>query len=324
VFDAGILGLDEKVGFELLADLDRSGELPQRIFGSHVANFNPGDPVATLRDLAANYASRHVSVGSMKIFVDGVPEAHTSAYLQPYADRPDTTGPLTLEPEHIRDLTVATDAAGFQCHFHALGDRAVRVALDAIEAARTRNGHTGIRHVVCHAHLVAPEDLPRFRQLDVIYQTSGQWIEVDPFHDVLTARLGERVNHQFPLRTASELGVAVTLGADFPASAYVSTFEPLVQIETAVTRRPVGTPDAVPLPPEAEALPLTTALHAMTITAAHQLGRESDLGSIRVGKQADLVVLEHDLFDIPAHRIHATKVLMTVRGGEMTHGRSAN
>lgn len=323
VFDAGIVHIDEEAGWRLLTELDHAGDLPQRIVASHIANDDPDNAVAVLQEAARTHRSRNVRIATLKIFVDGVTEGHTSAYLHPYDDQPGDTGPLALPAEVVRDLVVATDAAGFQCHLHALGDRAVRVSLDAIEAARHANGHSGIRHVVCHAHLVDPADLPRFQALDVVYQTSGQWIEMDPFHEVMEQRLGDRALRQFPLQSAIARGATVTLGADFPATAYVSTFQPLVQIETAVTRRPAGQPDAPPLPPVTEALTLPQALAAMTSRAAHQLHQENRTGSLTPGKDADLVVLGHDLFAMPSHEIAATPVLLTMRGGEITHAADA-
>ena len=204
------------------------------------------------------------------------------------------------------------------CHFHALGDRAVRVALDAVEAVRAK-GDSGVVHAICHAHLIDPADLPRFRELRVVYQTSGQWIAMDPFHEVMLSRLGDRALRQYPLRTAVDSGVVVTLGTDYPASAYVSTYRPLVQIESAVTRRLAGKTAGEPLPPIEEALPLPDAIRALTASAAYQIGLGDITGTLRPGMQADLVVLGRNLFEIPSHEIASTPVVLTMVGGETTH-----
>jgi predicted amidohydrolase YtcJ len=111
----------------------------------------------------------------------------------------------------------------------------------------------------------------------------------------------------------------VTLGADWPASAYVSTYRPLVLIESAVTRRLAGRPDAEPLPPIHEALPLPDAIRAMTASAAFQIGMGNETGMLRPGMQADLVVLGRNLFEIPPHEIAATPVVLTMVGGVATH-----
>jgi predicted amidohydrolase YtcJ len=193
------------------------------------------------------------------------------------------------------------------------------VALDAVEAARSANGDTGIVHAICHAHLVHPDDLPRFRDLGVVLQTSGQWIAMDPFHEVMVSRLGERALRQYPLRSAVDMGVVVTLGTDYPASAYVSTYRPLVQIESAVTRRLAGDTTSDPLPPVEEALTLPEAIRALTASSAYQMGMGDRTGTLRPGMAADLVVLGRNLFSIPPHEIAATPVVLTMVDGGVTH-----
>jgi predicted amidohydrolase YtcJ len=316
-FDAGVFVVEERAGWEVLLDLDRRGEIGQRIVAAKVANFDP-DPVADLRAVTAELRSADVRIDTLKVFVDGVPEAHTSAYLEPYTDRPDTAGPLAAPEEDIHRWVREADAAGFACHLHAIGDRAVRVALDAIGAARAR-GDSGLRHTICHGDLIDPADLPRFAELGVIYNTSGQWIARNPMHEVMLGRLGDRALRQYPVHTAVNLGVTVTLGADYPASAYVSTYRPLVLIESAVTRRLSGVTDGDPLPPADEALPVEAAVRAMTIDAARQLAIDDLTGSLEAGKDADLVVLGRNLFEIPPHEVASTPVLLTVRAGRITY-----
>jgi hypothetical protein len=317
-FDPGIFIFDERTGWEMLVELDEQGALGQRVAASKVANSDPEDAVEILRSAHTELRSPRVTVNTLKIFVDGVPEAHTSAYLDPYADRPETNGPLAADEKQIFRWVAEADAAGLSCHFHALGDRAVRVALDAVEAVRARSD-SGVVHAICHAHLIDPVDLPRFRRLGVVYQTSGQWVAMDPFHDVMLARLGERALRQYPLRTAVDSGVTVTLGTDYPASAYVSTYRPLVQIESVVTRRLSGVIEGDLLPPADERLPLPAAIRAMTASAAHQIGAGDRTGTLRPGSDADIVVLGRNLFEIPTHEIAATPVRLTIHAGRVTH-----
>ena len=317
-FDPGVFVFPEAEAWPMLCELDRRGLLKLRVVASKAALFDPEEAVNILADAERRHRSPKVRVNTLKIFVDGVTEAHTSAYLAPYDDRPETLGPLASTEEDMRRWIVEADAAGLMCHFHALGDRAVRVALDAVEAARAK-GDSGVVHAICHAHLVDPLDLPRFRELGVVYQTSGQWIAMDPFHEVMVSRLGDRALRQYPLRTAVDSGVTVTLGADYPASAYVSTYRPLVQIESAVTRRLAGVTDGDPLPPLDEALSLPEAIRAMTASSAYQLGLGDVTGSLRPGMAADMVVLGRNLFEIPTHEIAATPVVMTMCDGVVTH-----
>jgi predicted amidohydrolase YtcJ len=317
VFDAGIFLIDEQAGWEMLVAMDERGEIGQRVVAAKAALFDD-DPVAALAEANRAFRSANVRVDTLKIFVDGVPEAHTSAYLDPYDDRPATGGPLATPEADIRRWTDEADAAGFACHFHAIGDRAVRVALDAVESARDRRD-SGIRHTVCHCDLIDPDDLPRFARLGVVLNTSGQWIASSPVDEVMQRRLGERARRFYSLRSALAAGAIVTLGADYPASAYMSTLEPVVLIESAVTRRLSGVTDGEPLPPADEALTVTQAVRAMTTDAARQLAVDDRTGTVEEGKSADLVVLGRDIFEIPPHEIAATPVVLTIMGGRITH-----
>jgi hypothetical protein len=317
VFDAGVFVVDEWAAWKMLMDLDRRGEIGQRVVGAKAAIYGD-DPVAILREANRTFRSTNVTIDTLKVFVDGVPEAHTSAYLEPYDDRPDSSGPLAAPEEDIRRWALEADAAGFACHFHAIGDRAVRVALDAVAAVRAA-GDSGILHTICHGDLIDPADLPRFAQLGVVHNTSGQWIARTPVDGVMQRRLGERANRHYTLRSALDAGVTVTLGADYPASAYVSTYKPLVLIESAVTRRLAGVTDVEPLPPANEALSVEAAIRAMTIDAARQLRIDDVTGTLQTGKDADLVVLNQNLFQIPPHEIAATPITLTLRGGRVTH-----
>ncbi|NQV06248.1 amidohydrolase [bacterium] len=318
-YDPGIFVFDERAGWEMLCELDREGLLNLRVAASKAAIIDPVDAVEVLAAANREHRSPQVRVNTLKVFVDGVTEAHTSAYLEPYSDRPGTNGPLAASEEDIHRWADEADAAGFICHFHALGDQAVRVALDAVEAARAKRA-SGVTHAICHATLIDSIDLPRFRELDVVYQTSSQWIAMDPFHEVMLSRLGEdRAERQYPLRTAVESGIVVTLGSDYPASSYVSTYRPLVLIESAVTRRLAGVTDGDGLPPADEALSLPDAIRGMTASAAYQVGLGNSTGMLRPGMHADIVVLGRNLFDIPSHEIAATPVVMTMVGGRTTH-----
>ncbi len=318
VFDAGIFTIAERDGWAMLMDLDERGLLGQRVVGSKIANFDPDDAVRLLAAARDEFTSPNVRIDTLKIFVDGVPEAHTAAYLEPYIDRPDTRGPLAAPEEQIHRWAIEADAAGLSCHFHAIGDRAVRIALDAVEAARSRRD-SGVVHTICHGDLIDPADLPRFAELGVVWNTSGQWIASTPIDRVMELRLGERARRHYTLRSALDVATVVTLGADFPASSYVSTFEPLLLIESAVTRRLAGDVESEPFPPAGEAITVEEAIRAMTTSAAYQLGIDDRTGSLAVGKEADVVVLGRNLFEIPPHEIARTSVVLTVRGGRITH-----
>jgi predicted amidohydrolase YtcJ len=174
---------------------------------------------------------------------------------------------------------------------------------------------------MAHLQIVDPADLSRFAELGVIAQFSPNWAAVDPSLETIRSRIGEqRCSRMYLLRDMLERGAAVTFGTDWPAAGWFSTYKPLDAIETAVTRRTLGEPDAPALEPQDQCLDLAQALHANTLAAARQLRLDDLVGSLEAGKRADLVVLERNVFEIPSHRIAATGVDMTMMNGRFTHG----
>jgi predicted amidohydrolase YtcJ len=255
---------------------------------------------------------------SVKIMVDGVLETFTGALLEPYlpADggAADRTGILFVEPGRLRRVTELLDAAGFQVHFHAIGDRAVREALDAVEVARLANGPTDGRHHIAHIQLIHPADVGRFAQLDVVANAQPFWAAHDPQMDDMTIPfLGpERTAQQYPFKSLLRSGARLAMGSDWA----VSTANPLSEMEIAVNRvhgsaeltYPVFLPD--------ERLSLDEAVHAFTMGSAYVNHHDDETGSLTVGKLADLVVLDRDLFDRGAGEIGDARVVATFIEGE--------
>jgi hypothetical protein len=223
-----------------------------------------------------------------------------------------------FEPAELAALAGALDAAGFQLHFHAIGDRGVRLALDAVAAARRANGPRDARHHVAHLELVHPDDRPRFRELGVAATFQPLWAFADPYVTELTwPVLGpERSGGLYPIGSLARSGALLAAGSDWP----VSSLSPFAAMEVALTRRsPAGGP-APALVPE-EAVDLDTILAAYTIGGAWLQRREAFSGSIEVGKAADLVVLDRDLLAIPPEEISEAQVLLTLLGGEVVYRR---
>ena len=196
------------------------------------------------------------------------------------------------------------------------------MSLDAFEAAIKANPPRNRRHTLAHVILVDPADVARFGELGVIAQFSAQWTVPDQqWRDVTRARFGAaRSEALYSMNSILRHGGLASFGTDWPAAGYYSTFRPLDAIEVATTRRELDRPHGPPLPPIDEAITLDAALKASTMGPAYQLGMERDVGSIEVGKLADLVVLEKNLFEIPPDQIHKTKVAMTVMNGQVRHG----
>ncbi|MDQ3752703.1 MAG: amidohydrolase [Actinomycetota bacterium] len=254
--------------------------------------------IETLIEQRERFTQGRVRAGGVKIFQDGVAENFTAAMIDPYLDgsgRPTgNSGISMVEPAALNHYVGLLDASGFQVHFHAIGDRAVRESLDALEAAQSANGTRDARHHICHLQVVHPADIARFRTLGVVANCQPLWACEDPqMRDLTIPFLGpERSTRQYPFASLRRSGATLAFGSDWS----VSTPDPLLQIEVAVNRVPADDRAAEPFLPN-ECLDLPAALEAFTIGSAYVNRREGDSGSIETGKAADLVVLDRNLFD---------------------------
>ena len=222
-----------------------------------------------------------------------------------------------IEPETLKDVVTALDEAGFQVHFHAIGDAAVRQSLDAIEAARDTNGSRDLRHHVSHLQIIDPADIPRFGELDVVANFQPLWAYADDYVvDLTIPFIGyPRAAWMYPIRSVIDSGGKVAFGSDWS----VSTANPFPQIETALTRV-----DAIDHATEVmnplQRISLDRAIEAFTINAAFVNHLDESTGSIEAGKLADLIVVDQNLFDIDTSKISETRVLLTLFGGKPVFG----
>src|SRR5262245_32118437 len=277
------------------------------------------------------YARGMIGVDSVKIYCDGVMEypAQTAAMLAPYrintgtAERPEWRAGTARGPDpscaDARAGFVALDAAGWQIHVHAIGDRAVRDALDDFQAAREANGARDLRHTITHLQTIDPADIPRFGRLGVVASLSLHWARRDAYSVNFTQGYipDELYDHMYPAAGLWRTGAVVAGGSDYP----VDPLRPFVQIETAITRTGEEMPGVYPGPlGPGEAIPdLLAVLKMHTINAAYEMHRENATGSIEPGKDADLIVLDQDLFRVPPARISDTRVLLTMLGGKVVY-----
>jgi hypothetical protein len=321
VFDAGIQGLPVEEGYALYTELEAEGRLPFRVVGSYYWNDPEVDPLPPLRALRERFHTELVDPRVLKINADGGEMQHTAYLLQPYADEPRKRGELIIPSDMIREVVVRADADGIDFHCHCYGDAATRTLLDALEAAVEVNPMRHRRHTLAHLAVVDPWDVPRFAVLGAIAQFSTHWAALDPAVDeVARRRFGSaRTNHMFAPRPLIDAGTRISLGTDWPASGYYSTYKPLDSIQIAVTRQQIGKPDQAVLGGRGQRLSLDEALLANTLGAAYQLRLEEQVGSIEVGKRADLIVLDRNLFETPEHEIHRARVLLTLMNGRITH-----
>ena len=307
---------DDKL-LETYAALDRSGGLTLRVLASMYVDPDKGlGQVGGLVQKRDQYRGRYLKATAAKIFIDGVIESHTAALLEPYLDRPGDRGEPLLEAAEYNDLAVALDKAGFQIHVHAIGDRAVRMTLDAMEMAALANGPRDARHHICHLELIDAADIPRFPALGVVANFQALWAYADTYITELTEPIlgPERSSRLYPIGSVVRSGGLYAGGSDWS----VSSLNPLEAIQVAVTRRgPTEPPGAAWLPGELVDLP--TAVAAYTKSGAFLSFEEKTRGSIEPGKAADLIVLDRNLFAIPANEIHQVKVVLTVLEGRIIY-----
>lgn len=292
--------------------------------------FDPlGDDERQLKQFVATRAQLHgrrIDANCVKFLLDGSFGSHGLALLAPYEDLPGEfgKGQLLVLPARLNRLVTRLDKADFQVHLHAEGDAAARAALDAVAAARRSNGQRDNRHTIAHLVLVDPADVPRFRELGVIANMSPLWSRGDPWETVLAPRMfgAERAGRNYPMRTLLDAGASLVWGTDWP----VSSLNPFEGIETAITHRfpggvdPEGHPDTIWNP--SERIHLEQALAAYTSSGAYLLHDEGVRGALVVGQQADLLVLDRNLFEVAASEIHAARPELVMIAGQVVRDSS--
>jgi predicted amidohydrolase YtcJ len=304
-------------------------DLTARVVGSLWWERDRGeDQIEELLDLRERGRSGRFSATTVKIMQDGVCETFTAAVLEPYLDGhghvTDERGISFVEPEALKGYVTTLDRLGFQVHFHALAERAVREALDAIETALRENGPSDHRHHLAHIQVVHPDDIPRFRTLRAVANAQPLWAAHEGQMDELTIPfLGEpRWRWQYPFASLVRAGATLAMGSDWS----VSSPDPLEEIHVAVNRRMPPTylygneNDEVFLPDER--LDLATSIAAFTMGSAYVNHLDDVTGSIEVGKYADLAVVDRDLFAHPVDEIANAQVDATFVEGVPVYERN--
>jgi predicted amidohydrolase YtcJ len=280
--------------------------------------FDPDQPVAEQVAGAAAVRARFdgplVQAATAKFFADGVAETRTAYLAEPYSDRPDFRGEPVWRPELLMEASATAAEAGFQLHYHVIGDAALSLALDAIGAARGGRD-VGARDLVTHVQITDPRDYARMAALGVTAAMQPYWFTKDPEYYALLHRLvGDRADRMYPMRSLLDAGVAVAGASDYPVS---PPPDPLLAIQRGVLRRDPLTGIDGELWPE-EAVPVETMVEIFTIAGARANFLEHETGSLEVGKSADLVVLREDLFTLPPERINEAMVELTLFRGHPT------
>jgi predicted amidohydrolase YtcJ len=301
--------------YRALAD---RGALTARVVGALWWDRHRGeDQVDELVEQRASGPAGRFRATSVKIMQDGVCENFTAAMLDPFLDasgRPTPNRGLSMvDPEELDRAATRLDREGFQVHVHAIGDRAVREALDAFEAARAANGDGDHRHHIAHIQNIHPDDVPRFASLGVVANGQPYWACLDDYQRDLTIPfLGhDRAGRQYPFASLLRAGATLAFGSDWN----VSTPNPLLELEVAVTRVAPDDRDAEPFLPH-ERLDLATAVRAFTMGSAFVNHMDDVTGSIEPGKLADLVVLDRDIFGPDPGPIGDARVVLTLVDGQ--------
>ncbi len=312
-------GIDEKL-MEPILELYDVGRFDLRsVVSVSPINWQPGafdDGILEFLEKRDAWRRDNIDVDSVKFYTDGVIESGTGALLEPYEDGSLGLGPRFYTQEKINEYFTHFDAMGLQIHVHAIGDAGVRMALNGIAAARAANGDLGNRHHFTHLQLVSEQDRPRFGELDVGATFQSLWAYPDPSAIELDLpMLGEeRTWQMYPIGSIHRAGGRINGGSDY----FVTSMNPLLAIEVAITRQDPYTNDG-PALDENERMDLASMIDAYTINGAYTMSLENEQGSIEVGKRADLVVLDRNLFDIPASEISDANVTMTIFDGRTVY-----
>ncbi len=302
---------------------DKAGTLPLRIVTT-VYTRNPSDDPQAIADELVEwskmYRSEHVRVGALKMWTEGTFIGGTAKLLEPFADG-SAGGEMFFTPKQVEAQIEAAQKAGFDMHIHADGDASIRIILDAFENVQKRLGTQERRHTMCHLSLVHPTDVPRFRKLGIITNGTPLWatdyngVDYDRYQRKLGAkRFDEEL---LPYGDLVHSGATFTIGADL-GGVDITEIGPLLHLEAAVTRQRPGHPNDNIMVAR-QRMSIEDAIKAYTINGAYQLRMEDQIGSIKVGKKADLVFLEKDMFKVPTHTIHSIRVMQTMMDGKVTH-----
>ena len=314
----GITGvIDAKVKdrhVRIYRSLAKAGALTLRVGSTALVSASDSTKAALERvsDFRADSRDGLFRVHSAKFFLDGVVENRTAAMIAPYADT-GGNAPLMFDPAQINEMFTAFDAARFQIHVHAIGDLATRAALDGVQAARQANADWPALHQIAHIQFIDPADIPRFRALGVMANVQPLWArnEASVTEIAIPAVGADRAQFIYAFRSLLDAGAQMALSSDWG----VSTLNPFEIIETAVTRQPPHKEGDCTAFLPGQRISRAEAVAGYTTAAAAAAWRTGETGSLALGKYADLIMLDRDIFTCDTYAIGDTKVLLTLLGG---------
>jgi predicted amidohydrolase YtcJ len=316
----GITGvLDAMSGerhMKVYTGLDNAGELNLRVAATSKVfpHDDLDDAMGRLNFLRRTYRSEKVYMHSAKFFLDGVMENGTAAMLDDY----ETGGnyPIMFDEDHLEKLLIAFDADRFQLHLHTIGDKAVRVALDGIEAARTANGPWPALHQLAHIQCIDDADIPRFAELGAVANFQPLWACPEGGTEIAVDMVGaNRARNIYAVKSVVETGAPFAISSDW----FVSTLNPFEIMAVAITRQNIGAGPDSPAFNASECIDVDTVVKGYTTNAAAGAWRADTTGSLTRGKHADLIILDRDIFEVSPAEIAETVVDLTLLGGREVH-----
>nr|WP_033732624.1 amidohydrolase [Bacillus mycoides] len=312
-----ILGGDLEKVVQVLTTLEKEQALSIRHNLSFIVSPNQGESlIPYLKEQRQTLQGPLVKMKAAKLFMDGVIEGETAYLHEPYRNRPDYRGIPIWDKQAYINIIQALDKEKFQIHIHSIGDAATTETLDALENAQHINGKRDSRHEMTHLQLVRESDIKRFKTLGVVGVPQPSWFVKDSYYDQAVMLLGEeRANKQFPMKSFFNEGVKMASSSDYPITSGLY-FSPLTAIQIGITRSDIGKTSPEDVLNPKERVNLKDMIESYTINGAYANFSEHETGSIKVGKKADLVVLDKNLFEVPEHSIYKTRIFLTLLEGK--------
>lgn len=298
--------------FNVFKKLEKKNQLTARVY--LYPSLDSDKSYQTVDALKEQFCSDQLCICGLKQFVDGVASTYTAYLLEPYEDKKDHVGQPIYPDSYYYDNIIAANHAGYGVRLHAIGDGAIRLALDCFEKSSQINNPMDYRNCIEHLEHLAPEDIPRFKELNVVASTQPYHLTLDANEKI--ERVGiDRSMYEWPHKSLLESGAILSFGTDYP----VIDLNPFANIYAAVTRKDDSGKKTGVM--NHEEISLADALIAYTYGSAYSNNAETKIGTLEENKYADIIVLDRNLFEIPTEEILDTRVLMTIMNGQIVFNR---
>ena len=323
LFDAGTFKLHDRV-YSFISDLEKSNQLPLRYEGSyHIYSAGQIDiAISELLKLRKLYGGKLLTFNTIKIHYDGIEELGTAGMLEQYQIDAPNRGGLLFDAERLSKFILELEKAHLNLHFHAVGSRAIREILDAVELAKQLNGGILDQHITI-SHVTFPDktDLARFKELGVTASYTPHWFGGNTAGGPSEMQLGkDRVSQRRPTNSLVKLGTNVTLSSDVISKGSHKRANPFIGIEVSMTRRNFGWRKSPMIGQASELLSLESAIAGYTLNGGIQLGRASEIGSLKTSARADFIVLPINPFDVKVEFLHTLVPDIVIMGGNVVSG----